>query len=212
MSLEVFCFVGVSILEVIMAENKKSVIIYVDWISIFDELSDEEAGKLVKHLFRYVNDLNPETPDRLTKLLFEPIKQTLKRDLVKYEGKRAKNKENILKRWNKKDTNEYECIKKDTNHTDSDSVNDNVSDSVSVNDNKEKKTKYADFVSMLQSEYGKLILQHGEDNTKVFIEILDNYKGSKGVKYKSDYRTILNWVIDRAKKDGKYQQKAKFVF
>ena len=29
------------------------------------------------------------------------------------------------------------------------------------------------------------------------IEILDNYKGSKGKKYRSDYRAILNWVVNR---------------
>ncbi len=115
-----------------MAKDKKSVLIYVDWINIFEELSDEEAGKLVKHLFKYVNDMNPQAPDRLTKLLFEPIKQTLKRDLVKYEDKREKNRENILKRWNKKDTTEYDRIRTDTKHTDIDSVRDidSVSDSV----------------------------------------------------------------------------------
>ena len=29
------------------------------------------------------------------------------------------------------------------------------------------------------------------------IEILNNYKGSKGKKYKSDYMAILNWVVER---------------
>jgi hypothetical protein len=33
------------------------------------ELEDDEAGRL-KHFFRYVNDLNPEYPDRTTKLMF----------------------------------------------------------------------------------------------------------------------------------------------
>ena len=195
-----------------MAENKKSVIVYVDWISIFDELSDEEAGKLIKHLFKYVNDLKPEAPDRLTKLLFEPIKQTLKRDLVKYEGKCVKNRENAFKRWDKKNANASERIRVNANHADSvsDSVND--SDSVSVIDKKEKKSKYAEFVSLLQSEYGKLILEHGEENTKTLITILNNYKGSSGKKYKSDYLTILSWVIDKAKKEGKYHQAPKFVF
>jgi len=60
-----------------MATNKKSVLIYVEWISIFEELSDDEAGRLIKHFFSYINDLNPEAPDRLTMLLFEPIKQQL---------------------------------------------------------------------------------------------------------------------------------------
>ena len=45
-----------------MAINKKSFVAYCDWIESFEELSNEEAGKLVKHLFRYVNDLDPENP------------------------------------------------------------------------------------------------------------------------------------------------------
>ena len=72
-----------------MAEDKKVVLIYTDWICVFNELNDAEAGKLIKHLFEYVNDQNPEPPDRLTKLLFEPIKQQLKRDLRKWETTRV---------------------------------------------------------------------------------------------------------------------------
>jgi hypothetical protein len=83
---------------------------------------------------------------------------------------------------------------------------------VIVNDNETvKKEKYAEFIFLLPEEYEKLINQHGEKNTKTLIEILNNYKGSKGVKYKSDYLTILNWVIDRAKKDGKYIEKPKMI-
>ena len=33
------------------------------------------------------------------------------------------------------------------------------------------------------------------------IEILNNYKLSSGKTYKSDYHTILNWVIERVAKD-----------
>ena len=60
---------------------------------------------------------------------------------------------------------------------------------------KEIKTKYAEFVSMTESEYQKLINEYGDVRTKRMIEILDNYKGSKGKTYKSDYRAILNWVV-----------------
>lgn len=68
-----------------MAKNKKSFVAYCDWLEAFEELTNEEAGKLVKHLFRYVNDQSPEAPDRLTKMCFIPIKQSLKRDLIKFE-------------------------------------------------------------------------------------------------------------------------------
>ena len=34
-----------------MAEEKNKVIVYPDWIETFESLSDEEAGKLIKHFF-----------------------------------------------------------------------------------------------------------------------------------------------------------------
>jgi len=77
-----------------MAEGKNKIIVYRDWITTFDPLTDDEAGRLIKHFFRYVNDQQPEAPDRLTSLLFEPIKQTLKRDLRRYEKICLRNQQN----------------------------------------------------------------------------------------------------------------------
>lgn len=70
-----------------MAEDKKSFVAYADWQSQFNLLSDDEAGRLIKHLFSYVNDESPEfsASDRLLIMAFEPIKNQLKRDLKKYE-------------------------------------------------------------------------------------------------------------------------------
>ena len=62
---------------------------------------------------------------------------------------------------------------------------------------KAKKYKYAEFVTLTRDEYAKLCEQFGEDSAKRMIEILDNYKGAKGKRYKSDYRAILTWVVDR---------------
>lgn len=103
-----------------MAKDKKSVIVYVDWISTFEELDDAEAGKLIKHFFRYVNDQNPEPPDRLTKLVFEPIKSQLKRDLMAYEQTCIKNKENAEKRWQQKNATACDRIKQDAKNADTD--------------------------------------------------------------------------------------------
>jgi uncharacterized phage protein (TIGR02220 family) len=68
-----------------MAKDKKSFVAYSDWGDIFDELEDVEAGRLVKHLFDYVRDKNPIAQDKLTKMMFIQIQQSLKRDLVKYD-------------------------------------------------------------------------------------------------------------------------------
>ncbi len=73
-----------------------------------------------------------------------------------------------------------------------------------VNGTEETKNKYSEFVSLKTEEYDKLLSEHGESNTYVLITILNNYKGSTGKRYKSDYLAILNWVLDKAKKEGKY--------
>lgn len=61
---------------------------------------------------------------------------------------------------------------------------------------KKKKYKYAEFVTLTKDEYAKLCTEHTEEAVRRMIEILDNYKGQSGKRYKSDYRAILNWVVD----------------
>ena len=69
-----------------MAEGKKSFVLYSDQRSIIDMLTDEKAGKLLKHMFAYVNDENPISDDPLILLAFEPIKLQMKRDLIKWKS------------------------------------------------------------------------------------------------------------------------------
>jgi len=124
-----------------MAENKKSIIVYADWIGKFEELSDDEAGRLIKHFFRYVNDQNPVAPDRTTKLMFIDIEASLKRDLVKWErtvegrsaaGKASAEAKRLAKEKEQKTTKSTNVgfVKQtSTNPTDNVSVNVSVSDS-----------------------------------------------------------------------------------
>lgn len=67
--------------------------------------------------------------------------------------------------------------------------------------NKEIYIQYAEFVKMTEEEYNKLVAKYGEKKVKRMIEVLDNYKGATGRKYKSDYRAILNWVADKVLKE-----------
>lgn len=113
-----------------MAKDKKSFILYCDQKSIFDQLPNEKAGELIKHIFSYVNDENPKTEDLIIKIAFAPIKQQFKRDLEKYEIIRQKNRENARKRWNKHNATAYDRMPSDAKHADND--NDNVN--VNVND------------------------------------------------------------------------------
>jgi len=82
-----------------MATDKKSFLIYCDIIHTVEQLTDEQAGDLFKHILRYVNDLNPQSDSVITKIAFEPIRQALKRDLDKYESIRKRNSDNARMRW-----------------------------------------------------------------------------------------------------------------
>jgi hypothetical protein len=127
-----------------MAEDKKGFILYADQKEMFDQLPNEKAGELIKFIFSYVNDDDPETDDLLINLAFTPIKQQFKRDLEKWENKREQRsnagKASAKKRANEKQrkaTTVNEIQQASTNPTvsvnDNVTVNDNVS--VTVNDN-----------------------------------------------------------------------------
>jgi len=69
-----------------------------------------------------------------------------------------------------------------------------------------QKVNYADTVIMFETEHKKLIEKYGEETTKKMITVLDNYKGSKGKTYKSDYKAILSWVVDKVLGDNKKKE------
>ena len=64
------------------------------------------------------------------------------------------------------------------------------------------KIHFAEFVSMTNVEYEKLVNTYGKSFADQCITVLDNYKGANGKKYKDDYRAILNWVVDKVKKNN----------
>lgn len=120
-----------------MATGKKSFVLYTSYVHAINLLTDEQAGKLLKHIFNYVNDLDPKEDDVLVRIAFEPIKQQLKRDLVKWKSERKSRskagKKGMKSRWGKAITNDNTAITKDnsvingiTKITDNVDVNVNV--------------------------------------------------------------------------------------
>lgn len=117
----------------IMAKEKKSFILYSDLIHSVDLLTNEQSGKLFKHILEYVNDMNPETDELVIKLAFEPIKQSLKRDLKKFQDRAERSRLNGLKGGRPK-TQKTQRVKSKPRKPDSDSDSDSVSVSVNVSD------------------------------------------------------------------------------
>lgn len=146
-----------------MAEGKKSVLLYCDIIHTVDGLTDEEAGKLFKHYLRYINDLNPEPPDRLTQLVFEPIKQNLKRDLVKWREFTEKQRLNGLKGGRPKETQITQAFSGNPSQAKkavkvTDTVTENVKVTEKENNIDSRKLKFASSLEPFLNDYGRDML------------------------------------------------------
>ena len=130
-----------------MAKEKKSFILYADQQGVFNQLPDDIAGRLIKHIFAYVNDEQPVTDELIINIAFEPIKQCLKRDLCRWKEYLDKQSVNGKKGGRPKKPNESEITQAFLQKPKkADSV------SVSVNDNVKNVFK-APTVEELQKEY-----------------------------------------------------------
>jgi hypothetical protein len=77
-----------------MAEGKKSFVLYCDLIHTVKKMKQKDKAELFDHILAYVNDLDPKTSNTTVELVFEPIKQQLKRDLQKWKSLQKRNSEN----------------------------------------------------------------------------------------------------------------------
>jgi len=188
-------------------DSKKSFILYTDLIHTIKKVSDEDAGKLFKIILEYVNDLNPEADNVLLQVLFEPIRQQLKRDLKEWEE--TKNKRAIsgqlggLKsgesRRNKqtKQVLQNRSKPKQTEANEAVNVNVTVNDTVTVNDN-ESELLFNQFwdaydkkidVSACKKKWNNLTL----DDKKKILEHVARYRESQpDKKYRKNPETYLN--------------------
>jgi hypothetical protein len=175
-----------------MAEEKKGFLLYSDILHTVEKLTDEQAGKLFKHILKYVNDLDPICEDLITEIAFEPIKQSLKRDLLKWDDKKQKRSEagkaGASKRW--------QSIAKDSNR-----IKPIANIAVSVNDNVNVKDIYMSFdhLSITNDEVNKLLLTYSSNQISDILNEIKNYSGNN--KYKSLYFTAKKWLAKNEKKE-----------
>jgi len=175
-----------------MAKDKKSFILYSDIIHTVEKLTDSDAGQLLKHLLRYVNDQNPITDNTLVEIAFEPIKQQLKRDLVKFEDVKVKRSEagkaGANKRWQ-----EIANANKGKQTITKIAVNDN--DNVNVI----SKDIYRSFahLSITNADVEKLLDKYSINEIDDVLDSIENFKGNK--KYTSLYLTANKWLSKNKK-------------
>lgn len=111
-----------------MAENKKSFVLYTDSQGLVNQLPDDVAGRLFKHIYAYVNDEKPIAEELLLNIAFEPIKMQLKRDLIKWETQLEQRKQAGLKSAEVRKRNATKTNERSISSTDNVNVNVNVND------------------------------------------------------------------------------------
>lgn len=72
---------------------KKSFVLYSDLIHTTNKLSNEQAGELFKLILSYANDDPIQVDSLLLEIAFEPIKQQMERDKIKWADTLQKRKE-----------------------------------------------------------------------------------------------------------------------
>ena len=196
--------------------KKKSFILYADYIKHIRRLSDEDAGRLFKAIFDYVNEGKLPDLDGMAAMAFSFIANQLDTDLQKYEETCKKRSENIKKRWemakasqkaaentsDTKDTNEYNCIFCNTNDTDNDidsdiDIENEIdidSDSGSVLHNMRPRGAHHT-IHLTEQDYKNLCKKYGQAVIDQYINKIDQYLIANGKKpYPNHYQTILKWL------------------
>lgn len=191
-----------------------------DFLSGTMLMTDEEIGQYIKLLCLQHQKGHLKEKDMLNicKTYNEDIFSKFKKDeegnyyneRLEYESNKRKAYSESRKN-NRKKKEEKKTYEKDMKnicnsyekHMENENINENINKDNRKNGSKGKKEEgkihFAEFVSMTNAEYEKLVSTYGKEFADQCITALDNYKGSSGKTYKSDYRAILSWVIEKMK-------------
>ena len=203
-------------------ESRESIVFYRSFYEAIKDLPAEEFKKCACAMLGYGLDGEEPEVDGVAKSVFVMAKPQIDKNSQRYAngkngGRKTKPEPNQNQTGTKTGKPE---TKPEPNHK---KAEPNVNDNVNVNENippltpqtggnapkrtkqaaenQPEKVPFAEFVTMTNDEYLSLIEKYGESDTKRLIEILDNYKGSSGKKYKSDYRAILAWVYAKLEEE-----------
>ncbi len=189
--------------------DKKSFVLYNDYQKHVDRLSDDDAGRLFKALFRY--SISGEEPELSASadIAFSFISAQIDRDSKKWENTRQKRSDAAKKRW----ADDSKCIPGNANDAVNvnGTVNVNVNDTVNVSGNVINKGQQAAAPTTTASIYGvfknvtlsdqdmrALMDRFGADNVQTYIDRISRYQQEKGKTYSNHYAKLIEWM----QKDG----------
>lgn len=197
---------------------RDSVLIYTENIDIISELTDEQAGILLKAIMSYqVDQVEQNIDDPVARIAFKAIKKQVDRCNENYEEMKRKRseagKKGMEKRWsdnksvaedNTVITNDNTAITNDNTDKQDDNkdnlnVKDKVKDNVKVKDIKHKHGEYS-HVLLTDNEYSALLQEFGAGVVAEAVRLVDEYCETSGKRYKNYNLVIRKWGIQQAQK------------
>ena len=198
--------------------------------SYFAPYSDEEVGRLVRAMLAYRFDGTPPDLSGNERFVWPPIQRDIDEGIRAQERRMEANRENgrmgglakaskskqslakgseskrnlaNLAKVKDKDKDKDKVKDKDTGQGQNPPAPDGAEPPAheKLEESPETKVQWAEFVTMTNAEHDSLVSTYGPVDTARLIEILDNYKGSSGKTYKSDFRAIKNWCVKRLREE-----------
>lgn len=130
---------------------------------VFEQLTDEEAGKLIKGIFQYATTGENKLEGYLN-IIFIPIKNEIDKNEERYIKVCERNKKNIEKRWDTKNTTGKSGIPNDTKNTDNHNhihLENKSNSNRGMGEEEEKKETFKDTDDDgLLSEISKKVIEH----------------------------------------------------
>lgn len=199
---------------------RDSFVLYTEYRETVMEMSDAEAGALLKMIFNYEaeKDLNEDFPEfdqyGEAYIAFSFIRRQLEKTDQKYadalEKQREAGKRGAEKRWGKADDRaaigtDRVAIGSDGVECHHDNDNDIKEKDIPKGISKEKAPKHKhgrySHCALTDEEVRKLEEEYGKEQAQAAIEYLDEYIEMKGYKAKSHYLAIRKWVFNAMKED-----------
>ena len=205
-------------------QNKKSFILYLNQLNILDDLTNDEAGKLFKIIANFVHTGEDLPMDKLIKIAYLPIKQSLKRDLESWRNKLQTNRDNgkLGGRPKKNNKPNHNPINP-SGYLDNpiNPVNENVNVNVNVNEELITLSQYISITKeqekILHRKY--LFSEHGKKLINKAISFLDSkIKKKEHNENESLFEQLIGWVFSYVIKQpgnnyiyGQYMKELKHV-
>lgn len=214
-----------------MDEGKKGFIMFLSFADIIQELTDEEAGRLLKAIMQHEGGEEVDLGnDRLLKVAYTAITADIDRQDEKWEktryarseagklGGAPKGNKNASKnKQEQTETNKNKQNKQKQTKTNKNKHEVEVEVEVEVEEEVEKKKKSGQAapvrhhfgangkVLLTDDDLEKLYEAHGQEDTMAAIEIMDGYLTANGRSYKNYRQALENWAyraVEEKKQKG----------